>query len=56
MCIRDRTYAVELSTRPENSMGSDEQWNMAEDALKKVLKDLNIPYELNEGDVYKRQK
>ena len=44
------TYAVELSTRPENSMGSDEQWNMAEDALKKVLKDLNIPYELNEGD------
>ena len=44
------TYAVELSTRPENSMGTDEQWNMAEDALKKVLKDLQIPYELNEGD------
>ena len=44
------TYAVELSTRPENSMGSDEQWNMAEDALKKVLKDLSIRYELNEGD------
>ncbi len=44
------TYAVELSTRPENSMGTDEQWNMAEDALKKVLKDLHIPYELNEGD------
>ena len=31
-------------------MGSDEQWEMAEGALKKVLKDLNMPYELNEGD------
>ena len=44
------TYSVELSTRPEDSMGSDEQWNMAEEALKKVLTDLNMPYELNEGD------
>ena len=43
-------YSVELSTRPENSMGSDELWNMAESTLKKVLKDLNVPYELNEGD------
>ena len=43
-------YTVELSTRPENSMGSDEQWEMAENALKKVLKDLNIDFELNEGD------
>ena len=43
-------YTVELSTRPEDSMGSDEQWEMAEGALKKVLKDLNVPYELNEGD------
>ena len=31
-------------------MGSDEQWEMAENALKKVLADLNLPYELNEGD------
>ena len=31
-------------------MGSDEQWEMAENALKKVLKDLNLDYELNEGD------
>ncbi len=31
-------------------MGSDAQWNMAEEALKKVLTDLNMPYELNEGD------
>ena len=43
-------YTVELSTRPENSMGSDEQWNMAEGALKQVLKDMNMPYEINEGD------
>ena len=43
-------YKVELSTRPDNSMGSDEQWELAENALKKVLKDLNIDYELNEGD------
>ena len=43
-------YTVELSTRPDDSMGSDEQWEMAEGALKKVLKDLNVPYELNEGD------
>ncbi len=43
-------YKVELSTRPEDSMGSDEQWNMAESTLKKVLTDLQIPYELNEGD------
>ena len=43
-------YTLELSTRPDDSMGSDEQWEMAESALKKVLKDLNMPYELNEGD------
>ena len=43
-------YTVELSTRPENSMGSDEQWNMAEGALKQVLKDMNMPYAINEGD------
>ena len=43
-------YTVELSTRPENSMGSDEQWELAERTLKKVLKDLNVEYELNEGD------
>ncbi len=43
-------YTIELSTRPENSMGSDEQWNMAEEALKKVLANLNLDYEINEGD------
>ena len=44
------TYTVELSTRPEDSMGSDEVWEMAEGALKKALEKENIPYALNEGD------
>ncbi len=43
-------YTIELSTRPEDSMGSDELWEMAEGALAKVLKDLGKEYELNEGD------
>ncbi len=43
-------YTIELSTRPEDSMGSDELWEMAEGALAKVLKDLGKDYELNEGD------
>ena len=43
-------YKVELSTRPEDSMGSDEQWELAENALKKVLEDRKMEYELNEGD------
>ena len=44
------TYTVELSTRPEDSMGTDEEWQMAENALKKALEDEKMPYELNEGD------
>ncbi len=44
------SYTLELSTRPDNSMGSDEDWQMAESALKKALEDENIPYALNEGD------
>ena len=43
-------YTVELSTRPEDSMGSDEDWNMAESALKKALESINMPYKVNEGD------
>ena len=43
-------YTIELSTRPEDSMGSDELWEMAENSLKKVLEDLGRKYELNEGD------
>ncbi|MFD3450115.1 threonine--tRNA ligase [Microbacteriaceae bacterium 4G12] len=43
-------YEVELSTRPENSMGDDELWNKAEGALQNVLEQLNFPYKVNEGD------
>lgn len=43
-------YHVELSTRPENSIGSDEDWKMATDGLKNALNDLELPYVVNEGD------
>ncbi len=43
-------YRVELSTRPENSMGSDEDWNHAERSLKEALDSMGIEYTLNEGD------
>jgi len=43
-------YKVELSTRPENSMGSEEDWNTATDALRLALEEMNIDYEVNEGD------
>lgn len=43
-------YHVELSTRPENSMGSDEDWEMATDALRGALDDLGRDYVINEGD------
>lgn len=43
-------YEVELSTRPENSIGSDENWEMATTALKEALKDKNMAYEINEGE------
>jgi threonyl-tRNA synthetase len=43
-------YSLELSTRPENSMGTDEQWKMATDALIQALKKNGKPYEINEGD------
>ena len=42
-------YHVELSTRPENSMGSDEDWEMATNGLKNALDDLGLPYVINEG-------
>ncbi|MBI5002929.1 threonine--tRNA ligase [Candidatus Woesearchaeota archaeon] len=43
-------YRIELSTRPENSMGTAEQWERAEAALKAALEKNNIPYKLNPGD------
>ena len=43
-------YHVELSTRPEDSMGSDADWEMATDALRGALEDLGLDYVVNEGD------
>jgi len=43
-------YTVELSTRPEDSMGSDEAWEMAENALRKALEHEGVEYVINEGD------
>ncbi len=43
-------YHVELSTRPENSMGSDEDWEVATDGLRSALDDLGLDYVVNEGD------
>lgn len=43
-------YHVELSTRPENSIGSDEDWNNATEALKNALDELKLNYVINEGD------
>ena len=43
-------YHVELSTRPEDSMGSDEDWEAAEAGLKTALEELGMEYEVNEGD------
>lgn len=43
-------YHVELSTRPENSIGSDEDWEMATEALRMALDDMGLSYVVNEGD------
>ncbi len=43
-------YHVELSTRPEDSMGSDEDWEMATEGLRSALEDLGLDYVVNEGD------
>lgn len=46
----DFKYNIELSTRPENSMGAEEDWDMAETALREALEELGVDYILNEGD------
>jgi threonyl-tRNA synthetase len=43
-------YSVELSTRPEDSIGSDEEWELATDALRNAMEAINVPYSVNEGD------
>ncbi len=44
------SYQVELSTRPEDFMGSPELWDAAENALRNVLEKVGLPYRINEGD------
>ncbi|MBC2575624.1 threonine--tRNA ligase [Peptostreptococcus canis] len=44
------SYHVELSTRPEDSMGTDEEWAIAEDGLRGALEELGMDYIVNEGD------
>ncbi len=50
MAIFGFEYSMELSTRPEKSIGSDEDWERATSALKKALEDLGVDHEINEGD------
>ncbi len=44
------SYDIELSTRPENSIGSDEEWELATRTLEEAVKGLNLSYKVNEGD------
>ncbi len=44
------TYSIELSTRPENSMGSDEDWETATEALRQAVESVGKEYVVNEGD------
>ncbi|MFA5168906.1 MAG: threonine--tRNA ligase, partial [Candidatus Omnitrophota bacterium] len=46
----DFDYHVELSTRPPKSTGTDEQWKIATTGLRNALKELKMPYKVNEGD------
>lgn len=43
-------YHIELSTRPEDSMGTDEEWNAAETALREAMESIGKPFVINEGD------
>lgn len=44
------SYEIELSTRPANSIGSDEEWELATRALRDAVSGLDLPYRVNEGD------
>lgn len=43
-------YVMEISTRPEKSIGSDQDWDRATNALMDAMKDMDLPYQINEGD------
>ena len=57
VCLIDTVYSlfgfkyhVELSTKPENSIGSDEDWELATNGLREALEEMQLPYVVNEGD------
>ncbi|MFC1841301.1 threonine--tRNA ligase [Thermodesulfobacteriota bacterium] len=50
MSIFNFEYELEVSTRPEKSIGSDEDWERATGSLIKAMEDLSLPYDINEGD------
>ncbi len=43
-------YHIELSTRPDDSMGTDEEWEAAETALREAMESIGVPFVVNEGD------
>ena len=45
-----KKFDIKLSTRPEIRVGSDETWDKAESALESAIENLNLPYEVSEGD------
>ena len=50
MGIFEFEYSMEISTRPEKSIGSDEDWERATNALVDAMKEMGLPYQINEGD------
>lgn len=50
MAVFGFSYDMEISTRPEQSMGSEEMWDLATQALKDALDKKGLPYDINEGD------
>jgi len=48
--LLDFKYHIELSTKPENAMGTDEEWDRAINALKEAIEQKGIPYTINDGD------
>lgn len=50
MSLFDFNYSLEISTRPEKSIGSDEDWESATGSLIKAMEDLSLKYDINEGD------
>jgi len=50
MAVFGFDYEIEISTRPENSIGTDEDWEKATNALIESVQEINLPHQINEGD------